>query len=352
MSKKDQNINEALLWQYLEGDVSTAQKVAVEAWLEESAENKKQFDDTKKLFELTQIKVDEASFDADVAWNKVASKISTSKKNESTEDEKIIPLNQPKTSHKTLWWAAAAFIGILLTVNVLNNLFTPDWVTITAENQVKEITLDDGTVVSLKPGGELKYLENFNKKSREVKLSGDAFFDVAKNKQLPFSIEANDVNVTVLGTEFLVIQSAGEATEVVVQEGKVKMEPKTNNEKDAKGEPEKEESTAVVPEAGDKGIFNRAEKKLLKEINNDPNYLAWKTKILQFNKADLQEVIKKIEEVYEVKITFSKQEIQQCALTARFDNQSIDEIMQTLSLTLNLQIEKDGKVYTLDGEGC
>lgn len=93
MSKKDQNINEALLWQYLEGDVSTAQKVAIEAWLEESAENKKQFDDTKKLFELTQIKVDEASFDADVAWNKVASKISTSKKNESAEEEKIIPLN-------------------------------------------------------------------------------------------------------------------------------------------------------------------------------------------------------------------------------------------------------------------
>lgn len=53
-----------------------------------------------------------------------------------------------------------------------------------------------------------------------------------------------------------------------------------------------------------------------------------------------------------MKITLKKSEIEQCALTARFDNQTIEQIMQTLSLTLNLQIEKDGKIYQLDGSGC
>lgn len=343
MSKDFNHIDEVLLWQYFQGDITLEEKTAVEQWKSLSDKNLMGFNKTKKLFELTQIKNNEQSFDADAAWQKVSARIEKTKEDQTP----VIDINKPKSNYKNLYLAAAVFIGIIITVSLFDNLiFSTNSITILAEQTSKEVKLPDGSIVTLKPNASITYKENFNQNNRKVSLKGDAFFDVERNEKLPFVIDGNTSQVTVLGTEFFVDQTGNEKVEVTVQEGSVEL--KGNN----KGEDKKEKTESVVLKAGEKGIFNSTERKLIKEINNDQNFIAWKTKILQFDKVNLDEVIKKIEEVYEVKISFKKSEIQQCALTARFDNQSIDQIMQTLSLTLNLQIEKDGKVYRLDGVGC
>ena len=341
MSKEFNHIDEVLLWQYFQGDLTQEENSAVEEWKNLSVQNLKQFEDTQKLFELTQVKTEEVNFDADLAWQKVSSKINAPKKDETP----VISIEKANPTYKSLYWAAAVFIGLILSVNLINSLFfNVETIQVFAENTSKEVSLPDGTIITLKPNSSISYQSTFNQKTRKVALVGDAYFDVERNEKLPFVIDGTNAQIKVLGTEFLVDQTGGEKTEVIVNEGSVQL---SSNEKDEKGEEKK-----VVLKAGEKGIFNKADKKLIKEINNDPNFIAWKTKILQFDKVNLTEVIKKIEEVYEVKITLKKSEIEQCALTARFDNQTIEQIMQTLSLTLNLQIEKDGKIYQLDGSGC
>lgn len=341
MQKNYPHIDEALLWQYCSGSLSEEEKLQIGEWVDQSPEHEKQLREVQQLYEASSAET--PTFDVDKAWQKVGSHLEASK-------ELSLPQKVKRSRYYSIAMAAAAMIVLFVSIQFLNSYFTEQakdlTIEVIAKNSTKEIMLPDSSVVTLKPGAQLLYQKNFGSTKRNLSLFGDAYFEVTKNPSLPFRVEGTMATVEVLGTQFYFDQSVIDETQVTVTEGKVSFTPKENKEEKS------EEKKKVVLEAGDKGLFNRKMGKLEKTINKDPNFLAWKTGILQFERTKLQEVIKQIEDVYGVTISLSQEQIGNCSLTARFDNQTVDQVFETLSLTFNIQIQKDGKTYRLDGEGC
>ncbi len=95
----------------------------------------------------------------------------------------------------------------------------------TARKEVRRVLLPDGSQVWLNTASSLRYAEDFGRKSRTVYLSGEAYFEVAQNRELPFVIHTGNVSTTVLGTTFNIRAYPGqEAVTVAVRSGKVKVD--------------------------------------------------------------------------------------------------------------------------------
>jgi len=123
-------------------------------------------------------------------------------------------------------WAAAI---VLITCATLYITRTDkdsgiDMLSIYNEEQTTLVkTLEDGSVVYLAGGSEIKYPVKFKRNKRVISLKGDAFFEVAKNKKAPFVIETKLMNIEVLGTSFNVKISDPSSTSLSVKTGKVKI---------------------------------------------------------------------------------------------------------------------------------
>ncbi|WP_425391059.1 FecR family protein [Ekhidna sp.] len=208
---------------------------------------------------------------------------------------------------------------------------------IAAEMQVQ--ALEDGSMVTLNAGSELSYPKAFsNEETREVELKGEAFFEVEKNPEKPFIIKTPTVQVQVLGTSFSVRSLDGEATSsVIVASGSVEV---------------KFGESSLVLSPDEKAILDRSSSRLFKVTNDDPNYLAWKTKQFVFDDTSLEKVVENLSNAYQVDIRLKTDIIRDCPVTVSFDNQSLDAILEILSATLDLTVEKTSEGLEISGQGC
>lgn len=179
------------------------------------------------------------------------------------------------------------------------------------------------------------------KKNRAVKLQGEAFFTVEHNPEKPFIINTGQLKIEVIGTSFNVnAKSEKGDVEVIVETGIVKIYTK------------KDKSDSVMLYAGDKALFNHTEKDIQKKLNENINYLAWKTKKLIFECDELQNIVNTLNETYNASIVIKNPSIKECVLTNTFENQSLESILKVLEATLDLQVKKKGEVYEISGGGC
>lgn len=97
----------------------------------------------------------------------------------------------------------------------------------TNAEQIEQITIKDGSVITLNANSSIEYIVTEN--SREITLNGMAHFEIAKNPNAPFVVQSNNNKVTVIGTGFDVQSYAGQPLQVTVNHGKVKVEKLSNN---------------------------------------------------------------------------------------------------------------------------
>ncbi len=320
------------LWfnQYLNGDISIENSKQLEAWLAESAANKRLFDQVKAMWEVTgQVSLD-LDLDLDEAWEQTRAKI-TLQKSTSTP------------TFKLGWWYKAA--AAVLVVAITGAIFffyntTKRHVYETIAQQTKLVQLPDGSQVWLNENSNLAFLQGFSKDHRTLDLEGEAFFEVTKDLQLPFVVRTNTLNSTVLGTSFHVrsIQSQ-DVSEVTVVTGKVGV---TINDGD--------NMTLLTP--GTKIQYDTRTKVLQKSSNEDPNFLAWRNKKLIFENTPLVEIQEALEEYYHVQIHIDNMDIATCQLTSNFDDPTLEEVLEVIALTLDLEYTKEGASYRITGEGC
>lgn len=189
-----------------------------------------------------------------------------------------------------------------------------------------EITLSDGSRIWLNQSSQLNYPEVFDGNTREVYLTGEAFFDIAPDAQKPFIIYANQTQTRVVGTSFG-IRALDNTNEVVVtvSTGIVNLSTSGNSEH-------------IELKKGEQGICLPEEKVLEKNINPDPNLLAWKTKILVFKQTPLAEIAKVIESAYQTHVSVDSS-IADLQLTSTFEKRSLEEIMQIIEMSLQIQAE-------------
>jgi ferric-dicitrate binding protein FerR (iron transport regulator) len=112
------------------------------------------------------------------------------------------------------------------------------------------------------------------------------------------------------------------------------------------------DSDEVILITGEKGVFNKEKGTLDKKANQDENFISWKTRKLVFHEERLEVVFRKIEQTYGTAIQITSPEILECRLTAAFDNQSLENIMDILKATFNLELEKQNDLVIVFGSGC
>jgi len=198
----------------------------------------------------------------------------------------------------------------------------------TAFNQT-QVELADGTIVYLNGNSELVYPTEFSGETRLVKLVGEAYFDVKPDKQHPFVIETGSARIQVLGTSFNVkALDSRDDVEVMVTSGKVSLQDIQN--------PAQE----LILEKGDFASLTNNE--LQNRLIHDENYLAWQTKLLNFNNTPLHEVVQTLNRAYAVQIDLKDEALNELPLTSKYDQLSVDALLDAMCLTFNLDKKVEG----------
>ena len=232
-------------------------------------------------------------------------------------------------------WAriAASFI-IVAGIGFLAYLLLNDpveQVAVVAQQEVLIDTIPDGSVVTLNKSSSLSYPSKFNKGSRNVVLKGEAFFNVVADKEKPFIITVNDVQVTVVGTSFNIKSSNG-LTEVVVEAGTVRVS---------------RAQTTIELTANEKLTVNASDSVLRKEKVEDQLYKYYRTKEFVCDETPLWKLVQVINEAYNSKVVIGNPVIRDMSITTTFHNESLEQVLNVISITFNIKVSKEGDSFIL-----
>lgn len=182
------------------------------------------------------------------------------------------------------------------------------------------LQLSDGTFVHLNSGTTLRYPIKFIAgENRQVFLDGEAFFDVAKDKKHPFIVNADNLNVRVLGTHFNVSNYPEDAlTDVVLVEGSVGMY-ESKEQFDA--------SKNIILKPGFKGSFNKENAKISTKAVLTDIYTSWINGGLTFRNMTFKNIITKLERRYNVTIVNKNEKLANEKFNASFKEESIENVM-------------------------
>lgn len=328
MENEKENIDIRLISLYLSGEATPEEIEKLKEWRNSSDENLKQFNHFVSIWEELGKTSKEKDIDIEKEWH-------------------IHRTQYIKTEKKVGTWVLNPFMKVAASVVIIIGISIASWLyfsentikTDFAENQ--EVILPDKSIVTLNANSKLAFSNDYGKKNRVVHLAGEAFFKVTKNAVLPFIISTGNAEIKVLGTSFNVKSySESENIEVIVAEGHVSIHAKDRAEK------------TVVISSGQKAVFNKQSGMINAELNENVNYIAWKTKSMVFENDSLPYVLRTIEEVYHVEIILTTKELNQCTITTSFDNRDLGTVLKILKSTLNIVIElREDKIY-VSGKGC
>ncbi|MCG8696605.1 MAG: FecR family protein, partial [Bacteroidales bacterium] len=262
--------NYYLLIKYHQNELNADEITLVENWLSESDENKKKYEQYIHVWRASQnVKVLD-NLDIDSDWKLITNKASV----------KQLPLN--RTLGYMLRIAAVLMLIFGSYWFLQEKILSPNYLMVQNESidKLKTITLPDGTKVTLNYQANLHYPKHFRKKTRDVKLEGNAFFEVAKNKNKAFVIETDKSLVEVLGTSFD-IQAKQNKTIVTVASGKVRVSNKIKER-------------IYVELTPNEQAIHEGEKVYKHNVQVD-NFLSWKTGIFRFKNHSLNEVMEILE---------------------------------------------------------
>ena len=237
---------------------------------------------------------------------------------------------------------AAVFLLIVISSIVFYRYLNNDQSKIIfAKLSTVENNLPDGTSVTLNIGSTLVYPEKFKSKTREVKLKGEAYFKVSHDVTKPFVISTEDVRIEVLGTSFYVNTSSSNGNiEVILNMGKVAIYYKDKP------------LEKIILQSGEKAEVSKTENNISKSVNDEINYMAWKTKKIVFVNDSLGDIVKTLNKVYHSNINITNEKLLNCRITASFDNQSLESILEVLKATINISMKKTGSIIEISGNGC
>jgi transmembrane sensor len=326
---------ESQITSYLAGECTPAEQQAIAGLISANQEYKRLYEEFRQIWNSTEMSPFTEAYDIDTAWLKVGKHI-----NESPLT--IVHHTQAKKPVlKRILSYAASIAAVLLVAfsvyQVSHNNHSVLKSFASGKSVSSPVSLSDGSRIVLNAGSEVKYPEKFGSDGREVYFWGEAFFEIASDPTRPFVIETGDARIKVLGTSFNVKAYPNTGiTEVVVNTGTVLFYHVDENN-NILGQ--------VILHKGEKGVYNRTTHKLARMQNDDLNYISWKTNILVFNATSLDKVMAVVGEKYGVTFHIDSAELSHLKLTATFDNESLDSVLEVLRLVHKLQFTHNGKDY-------
>jgi len=331
-----------LIFAYLMGELDDTQKRALHQWIDQSDKNKQQFIEYSELWSLIAVSCAEANYDEKAAFDKFKSQI---KKKEHKLKHRF-NFNWQSLSTRITSIAAAIIILIALPyitfrqgVNTVKKQFSDITVKVPMGSNTN-IVLPDGTKVKLNAGSELTYSQGFGMENRDLKFTGEGYFEVTKNPEMPFTVSSQELSVKVLGTifNFKNYKSDDEAI-ICLRRGKVQVNSHIGDCQE----------NILLP--NEMAILNKRSKVLThKKLHNSSPY-EWTKGFLFFDEELLPDIAKELERAYGVSITLADKELEGVRFYGNFvrKRQNIVEVLDLLSRTNKLaySIEDKNIILTL-----
>ncbi len=315
---------------YLTNSLTPEEMQSLQEWLNASEENRKYFSDMQEVWIAASDEADNIVFNKERAYQLFLKQI------EATTRQNI---NKHKFFQLRPWMYAAAMIIVVFICGtiafqsgkrVLRNQLAQ--ITIEAPYGSKtKLYLPDGTLVWLNAGSKMSYAQDFGINERALNLTGEAYFEVTKNKHIPFKVHTDELDVKVLGTKFNFrnYQDALEA-KVCLLEGKVALSTQ-------------QKETILHPDQ--QALLDKKTGNLLISSTKAAYSAEWTNDRLYFDEALLPDIVKELERSYNIKITIADAALNSVRFYGNFrrKEQSIREIMDVLSST-------DKMTYTIEGK--
>jgi ferric-dicitrate binding protein FerR (iron transport regulator) len=286
----------------------------------------KKWKDLKNMNSKEEINVDRA-------WNNVHSRMV---ENGLKINESPVSIRFMRTTIMKIAAVALILVSLGTAAIYMNNSgYLSKKITVIAGNDQKNIliSLPDGSKIYLNRNSEFSYRENFGEHGRNVKLTGEAFFEISPDVSKPFIIDAGKARVKVVGTTFNVITNNKESeVEVFVKTGKVLVSDNSG-------------SQSIQLDPGYVGTVSS--KAAVKTVNSDPNYLSWKTSYLYYTDQKLSVVFNDLKRVYNMDIVANDPLILENPWHSPIDNLPQETIIRLICTSFNLSYTKDGTVYHL-----
>lgn len=255
---------------------------------------------------------------------------------------KIIPQPAPKLWYRNTWLRIAASLILILSIAItfylerqsipqekagtqLSQLFS------TGNKQVKKILLQDSTVVWLNANSSISLRPEFGKKSRHLKLTGEAFFEVSKDPGHPFLVETSSIKITVLGTSFNISAYKDlRHIKVIVNTGKIQVSDST------------QKIALLTPGLGMR--YDKATKQALISKFNPEQENSWTAGKIVLEKASFQELVQSFFNLYGLKLSSKDRKVRSLKYNITLKStQTAEQALETITSILNKHHKKEGE---------
>ena len=303
---EDNIVKEIEIWSYVSKSANEATRKKVENWRSSNDFDSELFNSIVKLYHL----MERNQFDAVIDIEEEKTKFFAS----------VAPKNRKnKGIQKYLKYAAVIVLFISIAgvtyQHLSNNLISIE----TSYGEDRQVALSDGSVVWLNAGSKISYMED---SPRTIQLNGEAFFEVAKDKVHPFTVETPDnVIVKALGTSFNVkAYPDNNYLETTLLTGRVELSSQNYFE----------EKIIMLPNDNIR-ILKANGVPIKTTIKNSQTVLAWKEDKIKFKNMSFENIANDLSNQFNVKLVFKNQAIAELRFTASFDKSTpVEEILEVL----------------------
>ena len=330
MEQTDKNIAiEVLVLKYWENRLDAADKLILEKWLARSEENAKLFEDYLGVLLASSSAIDGVNLQKiqEQSWKRI---------------ETVSKPSGSAAIIKLFYFAlAACLLGVFIMIGMWGfgaqdvEIFSFETNALKSE----EILLPDGSRVWLNDTSSLRYTGTAEK--RTLILEGEGFFDIKTDSSSVFEVLAGNSVTKVLGTSFNIDARDESSVNIRVASGRVAF---GGSSKDF---------TPINLEQGERAVLDEQGKELLKLEDIGENVSVWQTNKLIFDKVNLNQIAKELNEFASLKLTFDESSIGACLITMEVDLEQLELLEEVLVFSLDLEIEKvDAFDWILKGAGC
>ncbi|MCM0718744.1 DUF4974 domain-containing protein [Parabacteroides sp. W1-Q-101] len=311
---------------YLQNSLTREETDRFYTWVNENTSNKKLFFEVKAIY------------DAGLP-------LSSSQKIAESWERLLAKRKKSQSRHFNLWYRIASYAAVALLAVAISSAY---FFFIEEEEYVYTkyiggdgleadvVELPDGTHVSLGSKTTFHYDKNFGKDKRIVYLEGEAYFDVAKQKDKPFIVKTKEQDIEALGTKFNVMAYPLDSLVVTtLSEGSVRLTSLNMAH-----------PTILKPDQ--QLIYNRNTKKSYLQDVDAQQYSSWTSGYYYFPQQSLQAILDRLSHVYGIQFTVNSEALNKRTFTGTFyRGQSIKDIMDIINLSIPIRYKIDDHHVTI-----
>ena len=306
---------------YLQGLADDIEKKQLFAWIEESSSNKDEFISIKKAWALTS----RANENAQAVWN---TKIKT--RLESSRKRKLLATYLQRAAILIAMFSLGSLMSyFIVTKNQASEQIYADGFHVEVPlGQTSNVELPDGTIVMLNSGSSISYSSDFSVGKREVEITGEAYFDVQKDKEHPFIVKSPLLDIKVYGTSFNVEAYPEDNTfSTTLIEGSISVLNKNGDE-------------LSLLKPGENALMDDSQSNLKISQVDTEMFTSWREGIVTFRNEKLGDIAQKMERWFNVEIQIQNKVLkEESYYITILRNKPIDQVLEVLEITSNLHYE-------------